>query len=99
MNEFAKLAAEILSAVLPDSDLGKVVVLLLILLFLLIALGRLRLEWIGKGIRHIFRWLRCKTRDKHLYQIDGIIGWLDPRTGITRGRFVCTICGKRITVQ
>lgn len=97
MGEIVKMVTEILSTVLPDSDLGKVVTLLMVLLFFLILSGRLRLEWIGSGVRHIYRWFRCKVRDKHLYHLNGI-GWVDINTGRQRGTFVCNICGK-VTVQ
>ena len=93
MGEFIKIASEILSAVLPDSDVGKLVALLLVLMFLLILFGRFRLEWIGVSILHIFRWLRCKVRNKHRYVQEGI-GWIDFNTGYRRGTFVCAVCGK-----
>ena len=99
MDEFFRIAIEILKAVLPDSDFGKLLALLLCGLFALILFGRVKLEWLGHGIRHIFRWLRCKLRDKHLYHQAGLISWLDPDTGRQRGRFVCRVCGKVLVVN
>ena len=93
MGEFVKIAVEILSAVLPDSDVGKIVVLTLILVFLLFLFGRLKPEWLGTSIRHIFRWLRCKVRNKHRYFLDGI-GLISLNAGIPRGWYVCDVCGK-----
>ena len=97
MGEFVKIAVEILSAVLPDSDIGKVAVLTLVLVFLLFLFGRLKPEWIGRVVRHIFRWLRCKVRNKHRYFLDGI-GHMDIQTGRISGTYVCEICG-RVSVQ
>ena len=93
MGEFTKTVVEILSAVLPDSDVGKVLVLLIIVFLVLVITGRLKLEWIGVGIRQIFRWLRCKVRNKHRYFQDGI-GWMDINTGRRTGTFRCDVCGK-----
>ena len=54
MDEFFRIAIEILKAVLPDSDFGKLLALLLSCFFVLIIVGRLKLEWLGHDIRHIF---------------------------------------------
>ena len=56
--------------------------------------SRFKLEWIGTGSRHIYRWLQCKIRDKHYWQQVGNIGWVDYETGRRTGAFVCCICGK-----
>ena len=64
MCEIATLVSDTLLAILPHSDIGKLVGLLIIAWFLLILTGRFRLEWIGAGTVHVCRWLRCKIRDK-----------------------------------
>lgn len=93
MGETTKIVLEILSEILPDSDTGKLVGLLLFSIFVLILFGRIKLEWMAYGLRHIFRWLRCKIRGKHRYFLDGI-GHTDFRTGRTSGTFVCAVCGR-----
>lgn len=89
---FAQSALDILEQVLPDSDWGKIAALAIVVFFVLVALDRFKLEWIGKGILHIARWIRCKTRDKHLYHQSGV-GFMDWDTGNIRGTYVCNICG------
>ena len=93
MGEFFKIAADILATVLPDSDVGKVIFLLIIVFLVLVVTGRFPLKWIGVSIRHICRWLRCKIRDKHRYFQDGI-GWIDFNSGRHTGTFRCDVCGK-----
>ena len=93
MNEFVKAVIEILGAVLPNSDAGKLIALLIVAGFLLVLAGRLKLKWISLGTRHIYRWLRCKIRDKHYYYLDGV-GWTDLNTGRSRGTYVCAVCSK-----
>lgn len=60
----------------------------------LILAGLSKLEWLGTGIRHVYRWLRCKIRDKHDWPHAGTIGGMDYETGRRLGAFVCHICGK-----
>ena len=60
----------------------------------LILAGLSKLEWLGTGSRHIYRWLRCKIRDKHYWQQVGTSGGMDYETGRRLGTFVCRICGK-----
>ena len=90
MNEFVKSAAETLGAVLPDSDVGKLLALLIVAGFLLIMTGRFKLQWIASGARQIYRWLRCKVSYKHYYQ-PANIGWIDIATGRPRGTYVCLL--------
>ena len=52
-------------------------------------------RWIGAHCWHIYRWLRCKIRDKHCWKQTGNIGWVDYETGRRTGTFVCRICGKK----
>ncbi len=92
MDGIAQSAIEILNAILPDSIWGKLAALTIVGFFGLVALGRFKLEWIGRGIRHIARWIRCKMRDKHRYFQSGV-GFMDMNTGNIRGRYVCDICG------
>ena len=93
MNEFIKGATDILTTVLPDSDAGKLLALLIVAWFLLIVTGRFKLKWIGIVVKHIYRWLRCKISDKHYYQLDGI-GWTDITAGRSHGTYVCAVCSK-----
>ena len=93
MGEFFKIAVDILAAVLPDSDAGKVGIFLILAFVVLVFKGRYMLEWIGTGVRHICRWLRCKVRNKHHWLREGI-GWVNVRTGRETGTFVCGVCGK-----
>lgn len=88
-----ELVAEMLVSVMPDSNAGKVGTLLLLALFGLAIAGRFKLEWIGLGIRHIFRWLRCKTRNRHIWE-QCRPGPLEHPTGPDAGTFVCVVCGK-----
>ena len=93
MDEFVRSMTDILSAVLPDSDFGKLLALLIVAGFLLILTGRFKLQWIASGTRQIYRWLRCKAGDKHYYQ-PANIGWIDIATGRHRGTYVCSVCNK-----
>ena len=93
MGEFATMAGEILSTVLPKSDVGKILWLLIIGGFALVLAGRFKLKWIGSGVKHIFRWLRCKTRNKHVLEFYGL-GRYDLNTGLPSGAARCSICGK-----
>ena len=93
MGEFFKTAADILIAILPDSDFGRLIALLILAFIVLAVMGRFKLEWLGTGIRHICRWLRCKVRNKHRYFQKGIV-WIDGNTGHKRGTYVCRVCGK-----
>ena len=93
MGEFAKMAGEILFAVFPQSDWGKLLGLAILGIFVLVYKGRIRVEWICHGTRYIYRWLRCKIADKPHYP--GYIGMVNP-DGSGGSSFVqCRICGKR----
>ena len=94
MGEFATMAGEILSAVLPASDVGKLLWLVIVGWFSLVLTGRFRLEWIGRGSRHIYRWLRCKIARRHYYIMMNQgrpVMFEDGVSGILRE---CRICGK-----
>lgn len=93
MGEFFKTVADVLAAIFPDSNFGKLVALLILVFLVLVVTGRFKLEWLGTGIRHIYRWLRCKIRDKHHYRQHGF-GRLDWDTGDEHATFVCYVCGK-----
>ena len=93
MNEIVKAIIDILGAVLPSGDLGRVLTLLALVFLVLVMTNRFKLPWIGHGARHIYRWLRCKIRDEHYYSLDGI-GWTDLNTGRSRGTYVCAVCSK-----
>ena len=94
MGEFATMAGEILSTVLPKSDVGKILWLLIIGGFALVLAGRFKLEWICSGVKHIFRWLRCKVRDKHHFdhtvKRTNVLDFFGPYVR----RSECRICGK-----
>ena len=93
MNEFVKAVTDLLGAVLPAGYLGWVLTLLALVFLVLVATGQFKLKWIGSGVRHAYRWLRCKTRDKHYYYLDGI-GSTNLSTGRSRGTYVCAVCSK-----
>ena len=92
MGELAKIAIQIISDSLPDSDIAKLVALVIFCTFLLMLFGRIKLEWIAYALRHIYRWLRCKIFRKHRYRLQGI-GSTNLATGSVRGTFICAICG------
>ena len=94
MGEFATMAGEILFAVLPQSDWGKLLGLVIVGFFILVVTGKFPLEWIGRGTRHIYRWLRCKIMDRHYYIMTNQgrpVVFEDGSSGILRE---CRICGK-----
>ena len=93
MGEFGKAVTDILAALLPDNDVGKVLMLLIVVFLVFVITGRFKLEWIGVGVRHVYRWLRCKIWGRHRYFPNGI-GWYYFNTGRHTGTFVCDVCGK-----
>ncbi|MDE2706685.1 MAG: hypothetical protein OXI35_16585 [Gemmatimonadota bacterium] len=93
MRESLEIMAELLATVMPDSDAGKLGTFLILAFLVLTATGRFKLEWFGIGSRHVFRWLRCKIRNKHYWKQSGI-GWMDFETGRQTGTFVCDVFGK-----
>ena len=93
MGELLKTIADILAAVLPDSDVGKLAALAFLVFLVLVVTGRFKLEWIATSVRHIFRWLRCKIWGRHRYFQNGI-GWVNICTGRSTGTYVCDVCGK-----
>ena len=92
MCEFATVASEILFAILPDSDIGKILGLLIIVWLVFVVTGKFRLEWLAFGSRHVYRWLRCKIADKHYV---GYVGVVNPDDSYVRRFSQCRICGKR----
>ena len=97
MGDVAKAIIEVMAFLMPDSALGKIVGALLVLFAVFVVTGKFKLEWIGYGARHIFRWLRCKIRDNHCWRL-ATTGAIDLNTGRVRGTFVCSICGKVTTI-
>lgn len=87
--------SKLLLAVLPDSDLGKIVGIILIGFFLLILTGRFKLEWIGAATLYIWRrFVRCPL-GKHSYYLSGV-GSIDLiRGGGITGPYKCRYCGKQ----
>ena len=88
---------ELLITVMRDHNVGAVwLVLFLIVLwgiygiYRLMLAGRIKIEWFGTGCRHIFRWLRCKIRDKHYWEAPLYFSTSAPSP---RCR-TCRICGK-----
>ena len=57
-----ELVVEILSEVLPDSDWLKVAALAVG-----VVIVKCQLEWIGWGVRYVFRWVRCYVLKTHHY--------------------------------
>ena len=97
MGDVVKAIIEAMDAVLPDNLLGIIVGALFLSFTALVITGKFKLEWIAYAARHIFRWLRCKIRDKHYWQQEGI-GWMDLRTGARSGTFVCSVCRKVLII-
>ena len=91
MGEFATMAGEILSAVLPASDVGKLLWLVIVGWFSLVLTGRFRLEWIGRVVRHISGWVLCKIRGRHRYLETTII----ESSGNMVAAAICRYCDKR----
>lgn len=93
MDDSIKIITTGLIELFPENDAGKVVVFLLIALLILTTTGRLKLEWIGKGAQHIYRWVRCKVSDRHYFKV------LNPSAvfyGLERKHLRCKICGKEV---
>ena len=94
MGEFATMAGEILFAVFPQSDWGKLLGLAILGFFILVITGKFPPEWIGHGTRHVYRWLRCKVRDKHHFdhtvKRTNVLDLFGPYVR----RSECRICGK-----
>ena len=90
MSEFA---IEVLTAIFPSGDVGKVLTLTVICLFMLIIFGRLKLEWVAAATVHIYRWLRCKIRDRHHWVMRGQ-NIEEFHSGIVGQIQYCEICGK-----
>ena len=86
--------AEILAELLPDNNWGKIGIFLIFAFVLLVITRRFHLEWIGIFVRHIFRWLRCKIRNKHHWRQASLFGSVNIETGRYRGDVVCRVCGK-----
>ena len=93
MGEFAILADKILTGELPKITIGAILGLAALGIFLLVYKGRIRLEWICWGTRHIYRWLRCKIADKPHYP--GYIAMTNPDGSGGSSLVQCRICGKR----
>lgn len=91
MDDSIKLITTELIKLFPENDLGKLAVFALIALLILTATGRFKLEWIGKGAQHIYRWLRCKVSDRHYFKAINPFAALN---GLDHQRLRCKICGK-----
>ena len=93
MDKVLTTILEILTKILPESDFGKVMCVLIIVLLLLIITGRLKLEWIGKGMRYLWcRCLKCPL-GQHSWRLAGV-GYLSASGGV-RGPYICKYCRKQ----
>ena len=90
MDEFATMGGEILSTVLPASDLGKLLWLGIVGWFILVVTGRFRLEWLGILARYAFCAARCKIRKRHTFKVTYDETQLHR---IPYARYECRICG------
>ena len=79
---------EILFAILPDSNVWKFLTIVVVLF----TLTKYPWEWIGRGIRYLFRWVPCKVFNSHCFEM---------KTGSTNawGQFMagtvqCVVCGR-----
>ena len=95
MSEILESFGEVLLTLLPASDYGKVIWLIVFCIFALILTGRLKLEWIGKSVRYMWsRFIRCPL-GHHSWRISGI-GFVDLHTGGgIEGVHKCKYCGKQ----
>ncbi len=82
--------AELLVAVMRDGNVGVEWIVLSVALYGLILAGRFKLEWFGTLGQHVFRWLRCKIFNKHLWEAPLYFSTSAPAP---RCR-TCRICGK-----
>ena len=85
--------SEVLFEVLPESDLGKVVWLIVVCLFALILAGRLKLEWFGNGLVYLWsRFVKCPL-GKHSWRLASV-GYLSDSGGVD-GLYRCRYCNKQ----
>ncbi len=96
--EIADAIIAVLSALVPDSDGGKLAAAGIFSLLVLFVLRVLKPEWVALCLRHIYRWLRCKLTDRHYYQQSSAFGSINIYTGRRTGTFTCYVCGKTITI-
>ena len=83
-----------LKKVLPNSDFGKIVWLVIVCLFILVCMGRFKLEWIGFTVKYLYnRLVRCLIFRRHRWKLASI-GKIDIHTGIRSGFFRCKYCRK-----
>ena len=97
MGAFVTMVSDVFSTILPGSDWAKLLALMVIIWCVFVITGKFKLEWIGfavwqigLAVRHVTRWTRCKTRDKHHYVNTGP-DLMMPSWDI----LVCRICSKR----
>ena len=88
----------VLSALLPDSDVGKILFLLIFGFFVLVVTGRFKLEWIGAwwqryAIPPYRRRFYCR-RNKHSWRRASVMGYLGSSGGI-EAVWQCRHCGKQ----
>ncbi len=84
--------SEVLFALLPESDFGRVVWLIVLCLFALMLTGRLKLEWIGKGLMYLWRRLIKCPLGKHSWKLASV-GRLSESGGVD-GIYKCKYCHK-----
>lgn len=85
--------SEVLFMLLPESDVGKVVWLIVICLFALMLTGRLKLEWIGRGLLFLWRrFIQCPL-GKHSWLLASV-GYLSDSGGVD-GLYKCKYCHKQ----
>ena len=79
--------SELLSAILPESDLWKLTAIIVVVF----TVTKYPWEWLGRGIRYLFRWIQCKVFDSHYFE-------MKTASRNAWGQFMggtgqCTVCG------
>ena len=78
---------EIILRVLPDNDVLRAVVIIAVLV-----LARFPLEWIGRAIRYMYRWVRCRFLGVHSYAV--VTGARNLYGQLMSGTVRCVVCGE-----
>ena len=95
MNSVYETIIELLYAIFPDSDAGKITVVAILACLILILKDKFPIERIFKVVRHCYRWgWNCKIQDSHRWEPAGLTVRVDIQTGLQGGIFRCVVCNK-----
>ena len=87
MQDLIDVIVEILLEILPDNDIWKVVLLILVIF----TVTRYPWEWIGRVIQYAFRWMRCYLFKTHTYSM--MTGTKNMYGQLMSGTKRCVVCG------